>query len=832
MERRTPSLFLALLLAVGLASSARGEPAERPGGYLGVYGPPVTDLAELAGIADIAGIAGWSPGVETPTIGLEVALVLPGSAADAAGIEIGDVLLAIDGEPFDAERADPYAEVRERIREQRHAGDLVELTVLRRRPRVEVRRAEGPGEAMSPVVDSAEVIADLAGTLEELPPGARLELFAVKSPVVTNVTTRLQVRPEERAPRRRLPTAVEIFPSLDPAPSPIERFADLAVRHFALEPALAALEERLGRIAASDDSFRLDAVRHVQREPFDILVAAREVLGAVAPEGSLDLSRRIRAMAAQDRADLSELIFEPMPRTGTLEDHAEAIVDVVAETRRFRDEAFAGLAADERAFLAEHLGGIASALADGTYLHADEDEGRRRANLRVLALAERVDRSALAAAALSFARLADVEWIEALRTGHANQPGSEAEEVLRHASEHGDVLFAGTGRNVHRGEEAIVVVDLGGDDIWSDGIAAASFDERPVAAVIDLDGNDSHASTIAGSQAAGLGGVALLVDGGGDDRYLATDFAQGVGVLGAGLLLELGGDDEYRARRLAQGMGLWGLGLVIDADGDDRLEGLGQVQGVGLPGGVGLLHDLAGDDRLHASGGSPTAYRTAGVFDAWSQGCGFGFRGLQSGGLGLLVDDAGSDHRVVGNFGQGGGYWFGWGIVHDRGEDDDIAIASRYGQGFSAHQALGTWIDEGGDDTYSTEHGVIAGLAWDESVSAFVDCSGRDTYRAGFFSLGASAHSSLTIFIDGGGRDEYSGTPLGRAGPNTYHDGASLSFALDLGFGEDRVEGEPAETSLVVDGETGVVGHLPGRLEQHLVPAAFPRVPTRDARKR
>ena len=320
------------------------------------------------------------------------------------------------------------------------------------------------------------------------------------------------------------------------------------------------------------------------------------------------------------------------------------------------------------------------------------------------------------------------------------------------------------------------------------------------------------------------------MDVAGDDRYVAGNWAQGVGVAGVGLLLDLGGDDDYRASRFGQGFGLWGLGLLVEAGGQDAYDGLGFVQGVGLPGGIGLLHDRAGDDRYHAKGGTPTGYGTPGVFDGWSQGCGFGFRGLQSGGLGVLSDDDGRDRRIAGNFSQGGGYWFGWGILHDAGHDDDVHVGSRYDQGFSAHQAVGTFFDDGGDDRYQTENAVIAGLAWDESVSAFVDGGGDDTYRAGGFSVGASAHNSVSIFIEASGSDTYDGAELGRAGGNDYHGGTSLSLVLELGFGRDVVNGRRPEPSLVLSGEHSLVAHLPGALEPQLRRRTFPRVPARDDR--
>jgi len=798
-----------LALLVLLVPRPASAQAPRPGGYLGVYGTPATDLPALP------------DGRPAPALGLEVQLVTPGSAADAAGLVVGDVLLAIDGEGFDPAGGDVYRQLTTRVREGLHEGDVVQLSVLRRTPEIAMTVDGAP----------AAPAADLDAALAALDVGHELVVRASRPPRLLSLSATLTARPEERAPVRPVPADEDLEPQLAAQQPAVARFAELAVAHFGLQADEADLRRRLARLAESDDGYRLDAVRFVQRHPYHVLLAAGDVLAGVAPdEPTPDLAHRIIAAAALDRTDLSGLVLAPLPLAASLEQQAQAIERVMADTAALRDAAFADLSADERAFLRDHVGAIADALAADAYLHADADSARRADNLRVLELAGRVHRDALHAAALSWARLADPQWLAALQRDHGHRPGNDAAELVRRPTPWGDILIAGTGNDRHRGEKAAVIVDLGGDDLYSDEVGSTSFDDRPLAAIVDLAGDDSHASTKPCAQACGLGGVALLVDVAGDDRYLGGDWSQGAGVLGAGFLVDLAGDDDYRARRLGQGLGLWGLGFLIDAAGNDTYDGLGFVQGVGLPAGIGVLHDEAGDDRYHAKGGTPTGYGTPGVFDAWSQGCGFGFRGLQSGGLGVLADGGGRDRRIAGNFAQGGGYWFGWGILHDAGRDDDVSIGSRYDQGFSAHQAVGTYVDDGGDDRYVTENGVIAGLAWDESVTAFVDLAGNDLYRAGFFSLGASAHDAVSIFIEGDGDDTYEGAPLGAAGPNDYHGGTSLSLVLELGFGRDLVQGVRPEPGLVLGPGESLVAHLPGALEPQLVPGTFPRVPATDAR--
>ena len=152
----------------------------------------------------------------------------------------------------------------------------------------------------------------------------------------------------------------------------------------------------------------------------------------------------------------------------------------------------------------------------------------------------------------------------------------------------------------------------------------------------------------------------------------------------------------------------------------------------------------------------------------------------------MLIDQGGADQYNGGTFSQGGGYYYGLGILHDRSKNNDVYFGTRYTVAFSAHQAAGVFIDEGGDDTYTTTHQVAMSIAWDESVSLFIDRSGNDTYEAPDFSLSAAAMNGFTMFIDGDGDDRY----LGKAVPaktygNAYHGGSSIAYFLDLGNDND-----------------------------------------------
>ena len=113
----------------------------------------------------------------------------------------------------------------------------------------------------------------------------------------------------------------------------------------------------------------------------------------------------------------------------------------------------------------------------------------------------------------------------------------------------------------------------------------------------------------------------------------------------------------------------------------------------------------------YCKGTYPSGYGTEGIWEGWGQGCGVGLRGLVSGGLALLRDGGGADVMEAGNFSQGCGYYFGWGMLFADGPEDDVYIGSHYNMGACAHEAAGVFFEAGGNDTYVTRFGVTA-QAW------------------------------------------------------------------------------------------------------------------------
>lgn len=803
---RAAALLMLALVPGSTARAADTQPTPpAPRAWLGVAVLPAKEVPVLP------------DGLPKYPAALEVVLVYPGSPGESAGIIVSDVVLALDGVPFDPKDGDIAAQFRSRL--MAHApGDRVELLLMHSAVATSAMR-----DGM-PLPSPEDVTSDLSAALAALPAGGRLSIEASRDTQLRRVPAILVRHPDDRPPLRDVPDNRAIHPQLAGRVTPLLQVQQRVVGNEKWEADTTDLRARLARIAATDDGFLLDDVRFVLREPHLEPEVATQLLDALAPRGAgAALGARLRAAAARDRIDLTGVSFPALPRGVSAREHAESLAALLAETAALREAAFAPLSKEDRSFLAENAAGLI-ALVDTIYLHEDGNLARRKRNLRLLEIAARVPRRPLYMAALSWARLSDAAWIAALRSDLAREPDAAKDTILRRDTPQGEIVIGGSGPNRYRGFEPAIMIDLAGDDIYSNNAGTARWDALPCAAVIDLGGDDAYEATESFTQGSAFGGVGLLVDTSGNDRHVGGDFSQASAILGIAAVIDLSGDDLWQARRLSQSCAEWGLSLLFDASGDDVYESPGHGQGLGLPAGFAILHDAAGDDRYFAKGGPATGYGTQGVFDAWAQGCGLGLRQLQSGGIGILADDGGRDDMEAGNFSQGGGYYRGWGLLRASGPEPDTYIGSRYNQGFAAHAALGTFLEAGGDDRYATRDGVIAGLAWDECVTYFDDAAGDDTYVAGGFSLAASAHNAFSYFVDRAGSDRYQGTAVALAGGNDYHGGTSLSLFLDLGPGRDHYVGTFAPGKVETNGAHGFALDKPGSLES-LARRGLPRSP-------
>ncbi|RMH05156.1 MAG: hypothetical protein D6702_01175 [Planctomycetota bacterium] len=738
--------------------------------------------------------------------------VQPGAFASRSGFRAGDLLVAVDGEPLGVDGAAALAAFRVRAAAAA-TGRRWKVRLLRPAVAWSAERNDEP----LPAAEAAALAADLPARALAQPEGTVLVVRAARG--FELIEAEFALGGGAQASSAPVPPSREFwhgrrFPRLK-----LEDEIGRLVAEHGLAADTADLRARLARLADRADLSRLPALSLIQRDPWLLpgwAGAAADGFSARKP-GRDPVAGITTALGhAAWCLDLAEPFAGLAParperlRTGlTPEEQLDQIEVVLARAAELRERAFAAWSVKDRAAAADWPR-LAERFADDIYLFNDPDDARRAANLRLIRLGERVDRAALLAAAAALAPLADPDWLDGLALD-LERAGLDLHRpvVLRRETGWGTIAVAGTGDDRHRDEDYAVLIDLGGDDFYADNQGATVNEDGravfAVAALVDRSGDDAYEATHDGAQGAAVLGAALLADLAGNDRYRARRWAQGSALIGAAVLLDAGGDDDYRADLLAQGCAAWGAGLLLDRAGDDSYQARRYGQAVGLPGAVGALADAAGDDRYYAKGRDKSGYGTRGVWEGWSQGCGVGFRGNASGGLGLLLDEGGADEYEAGNFAQGGGYYFGLGALEDRGRGDDLYLGSRYNQGFAAHQAVGWFRDAGGDDTYRTRNAVASGLAWDECVTMFVEEGGDDTYDGGGFSLGASAHNSISVFWERRGADRYLRGRPGAAGGNDYHGGTSLSFFLDEGRGKDAYPGEDRNGATTVAPAHGIV---------------------------
>lgn len=330
----------------------------------------------------------------------------------------------------------------------------------------------------------------------------------------------------------------------------------------------------------------------------------------------------------------------------------------------------------------------------------------------------------------------------------------------------GDFVLAGPAADHHE-KDAWVLIDLGGDDLYTNDAGGCSRPGEATALVLDHGGNDVYdAADRPYTQGFGFLGAGFLVDLGGDDRYKARHFCQGAGILGAGVIADFGGNDEYDAEAVCQGAALFGLGAILDSSGDDRYDCATIGQGSASTLGLGLLSDLEGGDRYDL--GTDSTKNTLGRGAGFGQGGALSFRHYPwndrltaYGGVGILNDVSGNDrYRSRGWCDQGGSYILSLGVLND-GDGNDQYV-SRTGLGSGIHVTNAILIDRNGNDVYEGAFRA-GGSGGDRSPGFLIDYHGDDVYRSESSSFGTGVKPfSCSLLIDYEGNDLYeSGEPKG-----------------------------------------------------------------------
>lgn len=365
-----------------------------------------------------------------------------------------------------------------------------------------------------------------------------------------------------------------------------------------------------------------------------------------------------------------------------------------------------------------------------------------------------------------------------------------------------DYLVGGPGNNTYGpSADFAIIVDLGGDDIYTDLGGAFGPSGQHARVIIDLAGDDRYMSTLPVSCGAGFMGFGALVDLEGDDFYEAGPVALGAGLMGQGLLADLGGCDTYSCDFFGQGAGCLGSGDMLDMSGDDFMRVACFGQGFGGPGGTGILADGSGHDCYMAGFRYSHAPLRPDDNRAMSQGFAMGLRPVIGGGRGLLADFGdGNDTYRAEIFGQGGAYWYGLGMLFDE-DGQDCYNAAQYAQGSGIHLASGCLWDGGGDDGYYSRFGPSQGAAHDLSTGFLYDASGEDSYLTDG-GQGFSINNSAVVFIDSCGPDRYFCGGDGHGTGSWSRGSGSIGVFLDM-EGGDRYQGRGGDSLAWTDGAYG-----------------------------
>lgn len=375
----------------------------------------------------------------------------------------------------------------------------------------------------------------------------------------------------------------------------------------------------------------------------------------------------------------------------------------------------------------------------------------------------------------------------------------------------GLINLSGGDDSTYNDETTFLSIDTGGSDTYVNPASNRSISNW-MSVCIDSDGDDKYVSDIGlvntslegwakrkegraspGPSSATFG-VSVLIDSKGSDTYRSHKSGLGSATFGVAMLIDMEGADTYDAYGDAQGFGKFGIGILEDHAGNDVYRGFTQVQGVGLTGGIGALIDRAGDDDYIANDtvidfpSSQSPKHNVSM----AQGAGYGFRSdyltghSLSGGVGILLDQSGSDEYECAVFGQGTGYWEGVGVLWDE-KGDDSYHGLWYVQGAAAHFAVGYLEDFEGNDTFVADMNMAQGAGHDFSSGFLIDRAGDDSYKAPNLSLGGGNANGIGVFVDAAGKDTYEtqGTTLGKGNAATAGSirerGLCLGIFLDLG---------------------------------------------------
>jgi hypothetical protein len=482
-------------------------------------------------------------------------------------------------------------------------------------------------------------------------------------------------------------------------------------------------------------------------------IARRDLLGDERP------SPRLEVIGPALPPDVPAVLARPVA----------ALAGAIATANEEIRSALAGLSPEERRLLIE---GLPQWAVESPEVRFDFVRQGPVSQSQLLSLLERVDHLRILRAGEALAAAVEEE-VPALRAAAGFDWRGRARFTVAGVV----VELAGRGDDVHASGDAMLCIDLGGNDTYTGrygaGVGYASV-------LIDVAGNDTYR---VGDLAVGAGllGIGLAYDLAGSNSFNGGSLTFGSGLAGLGALLASDGGDTYRSTTLTQGFGLFGIGLLLDPGGNDAFIAHAYAQGAARTSGVGWLIDRSGND-LYRAGARLAVHGLPGVHLSAAQGFSAGYGVEAAGGVGLLTDHDGDDAYVGEVRCQAAGFHSGLGSLADMaGTDtyssygeaqaaasdegsaylfdlagDDAYVARGPGaQAFAALRSVSLLLDRAGDDLYAGAEGGPS-IAIGDAVSVFVDSAGDDRYLAGPESEAAlGAMRGLAVFVDLGGTDAY-----------------------------------------------------------------------------
>lgn len=695
------------------------------------------------------------PGTGHALQAVGVAGIMPDSAAEAAGLHEGDLIVSLDGEPIESKDDDILLGFRVAI-SKKHPGEKVKLRVLR-------------GEAWLELDATIKAYLRVKSVLKPHPDLE--EKLSGNDPSLLNEVLKKEGLTDEYVRLLR-----ELHNETDKVVSPLVRKDDY-------------------------NPFRLQEVNYIMNNPMDLPVVARKITDRL--HGAFD--RTHHDLAALVRTAMDELDMTAIPAKpdgnktpADLSEYVARLVKAIQHANAERAAVLSVLDPGEIDFLTTTApklieGNSDSEKQDETGSTKQEDEARL---LRFYQLVLKLDIPRLLNAAADVAQALDLKTLATLDKKAGTLERYPKGWVVRKENNltvidtpAGRVLIGGTKDNTYT-EDAALILDFGGNDKYFNH-AGGSTRLNPFSVVIDLSGDDTYSTTDDFAQGAGLLGGGFLIDLEGDDRYMAKNHSQGAGILGVGILADLAGSDQYTAVSASQGAGSFGVGILAEGGGDDTYFGNYFVQGAGDTKGFGAIVEVAGNDNYFAGGLFGDNREPGKAYQSMSQGFGIGVRPWESlvgasGGIGVIAEAEGNDTYVADYFAQGSSYWFALGILDDR-KGNDRYISGRYSQGAGIHSSAGVLIDGEGDDNYFADFGVAQGCGHDYGIGFLLDNGGNDRYISGVIAQGAGNANGIGVLSDNGGDDEYYLKSLGQGRGNFEPSSelGSFGFLFDTGGGTD-----------------------------------------------